>query len=97
VFRADGTTAIVMPKQSFRLYVHAQLDMELLDKYLIGEAGDIPPPEIQKHFDTIDELSNERNKDTPVILTNTYHGYKFTGKKEDLANILKQVWHVEMN
>ena len=72
VFREDGTTAIVMPKQSFRLYVHAQLDMQLLDQWLMGEAGDIPPPELQKHFDTVDELSNDRNRNSPII-KGTYH------------------------
>ena len=96
VFRQDGTTAIVMPKHTFRLYVHAQLDMQLLDQWLMGEAGDIPPPELQKHFDTVDELSNDRNRNSPVIYTNTYNGYKFTGKKDELADILRRVWHVEM-
>lgn len=75
VYRADGSTAIVMPQSTFRLYCHAELNMELLDAWLVGSTGSsTPPPELKKHFDTVEELSNDKNRHSPIIYTNTYNG-----------------------
>lgn len=77
----------------FRLYVHPDLDMELLDRWLCGQfEKDTVPAEIQIHLDRVKELTNS-NYDSPVIYTNMINGYKFTGQRDALQHILKEVWH----
>lgn len=87
------SAATLLTRTQFRLYVHPDLDMELLDRWLCGAfEKDTVPAEIQVHLDKVKELTN-KNYDSPVIYSNLRNGYKFTGDREALQNILGQVWH----